>query len=135
MAHTTRLNAPDTSLPLFPPTLCLRLPVSVSVPPSVTHTHIHTHHTQRDLESIRSHLLQQKGALINLTGDDRALSAAAAHVNDLLARLPGTAAANGSSSSGSWQQQGLLPRINEALVVPTQVGVCVGGGCLGGPEL
>jgi len=78
--------------------------------------------SQRDLESIRSHLLQRKGALINLTGDDRALSAATAHVNDLLTRLPETAASssNGGGTS-SWQQQGLLPRINEALVVPTQV--------------
>lgn len=64
--------------------------------------------------------MQRKGALINLTGDDRALSAAAPHVNDLLARLPETAAAGGSSSGG-WQQQVLLPRVNEALVVPTQV--------------
>jgi hypothetical protein len=49
------------------------------------------------------------------------LSAAAAHVNDLLSRLPETAASSNGSSSSSWQQQGLLPRINEALVVPTQV--------------
>jgi hypothetical protein len=77
--------------------------------------------SQRDLESIRSHLLQRKGALVNLTGDDRALSAATAHVNDLLSRLPETAASSSNGSSSSWQQQGLLPRINEALVVPTQV--------------
>lgn len=76
---------------------------------------------QRDLESIRSHLLQRKGALINLTGDDRALSAATSHVNDLLARLPEAAATSSNGSSSSWQQQGLLPRVNEALVVPTQV--------------
>jgi hypothetical protein len=66
-------------------------------------------------------LLQRKGALINLTGDDRALSAATAHVNDLLSRLPETAATGSNGSSSSWQQQGLLPRVNEALVVPTQV--------------
>lgn len=73
---------------------------------------------QADLESIRKHLLQRKGALINLTGDDRALSAAQAHVNDLLSRLPEASLA-GTSSSSSWQ--GSLPRVNEALVVPTQV--------------
>lgn len=76
--------------------------------------------SQADLESIRSHLLQRKGTLVNLTGDERALSAAAAHVNDLLGRLPESAASS-SGSGSSWQQQGLLPRVNEALVVPTQV--------------
>eukprot|EP00775_Hariotina_reticulata_P005466 gene5466-5701_t len=73
---------------------------------------------QADLEAIRTHLLQRKGALVNLTGDDRALSAAAAHVDDLLGRLPETAAASPSSSNG-WE--GSLARVNEALVVPTQV--------------
>eukprot|EP00878_Enallax_costatus_P000486 GHUV01000578.1.p1 GENE.GHUV01000578.1~~GHUV01000578.1.p1 ORF type:complete len:1096 (+),score=414.34 GHUV01000578.1:291-3290(+) len=73
---------------------------------------------QADLESIRKHLLQRQGALINLTGDDRALSAAQAHVDDLLSRLP-EAAVMGPSSSSGWQ--GSLPRVNEALVVPTQV--------------
>uniref|UniRef100_A0A383WCE6 Peptidase M16C associated domain-containing protein n=1 Tax=Tetradesmus obliquus TaxID=3088 RepID=A0A383WCE6_TETOB len=71
---------------------------------------------QADLESIRKHLLQRKGALVNLTGDDRALAAAAAHVDALLTRLPEAAA--GSNGSG-WS--GVLPRVNEALVVPTQV--------------
>eukprot|EP00879_Flechtneria_rotunda_P006113 GHRR01006426.1.p1 GENE.GHRR01006426.1~~GHRR01006426.1.p1 ORF type:complete len:1001 (+),score=416.66 GHRR01006426.1:475-3477(+) len=71
-----------------------------------------------DLESIRSHLLQCKGAFINLTGDDRALTAAAAHVDDLLSRLPETSAAGPNSTDG-WQ--GSLKRVNEALVVPTQV--------------
>ena len=73
---------------------------------------------QADLESIRKHLLQRQGALINLTGDDRALSAAQAHVSDLLSRLP-EAAVTGPSISNGWQ--GCLPRVNEALVVPTQV--------------
>ncbi|KAF8058036.1 PREP1 [Scenedesmus sp. PABB004] len=72
---------------------------------------------QADLEAIRSHLLQRKGAIVNLTGDERALSAAQAHVDDLLSRLPGTAALSGAA--GGWQ--GALPRVNEALVVPTQV--------------
>jgi hypothetical protein len=76
---------------------------------------------QADLESIRKHLLQRKGALVNLTGDDRALAAAAAHVDDLLGRLPEAAAEGGSSSAWS----GVLPRVNEALVVPTQVGGAV----------
>jgi hypothetical protein len=72
---------------------------------------------QGDLESIRKHLLQRKGALVNLTGDDRALAAAAGHVDDLLTRLPEAAAAG--PSGAAWA--GVLPRVNEALVVPTQV--------------
>jgi hypothetical protein len=75
---------------------------------------------QADLEAIRSHLLQRRGALVNLTGDDRALSAAAAHVDNLLGRLPETST-SGPSSSNGWE--GALPRVNEALVVPTQVGI------------
>jgi hypothetical protein len=98
-------------------------------PPAHTHTHTHTRtraththtHTQADLESIRSFLLQRKGALINLTGDQRALSAAAAHVDDLLSRLPEAAAASGSSGGGGGAGVPLLPRVNEALAVPTQV--------------
>eukprot|EP00877_Chromochloris_zofingiensis_P003328 jgi/Chrzof1/12997/Cz07g15220.t1 len=67
-----------------------------------------------DLERIRSLLLQRSGALVNLTGDERALSGAQAHVGDLLSALPAT-----SSSPTNWS--GTLPSVNEALVVPTQV--------------
>ena len=76
---------------------------------------------QSDLEKIRHIILQRSGTIMNLTGDDRALAAAADHVEDLLGALPVTAAVAGSSSSWS----GALARVNEALVVPTQVG---GGG-------
>lgn len=69
---------------------------------------------QADLERIRSLLLQRSGALVNLTGDERALSGAQAHVGDLLSALPAT-----SSSPTNWS--GTLPSVNEALVVPTQV--------------
>jgi len=72
---------------------------------------------QSDLEKIRHIILQRSGTIMNLTGDDRALAAAADHVEDLLGALPVTAAVAGSSSSWS----GALPRVNEALVVPTQV--------------
>jgi hypothetical protein len=73
---------------------------------------------------MRSHLLQRQGAIINLTGDDRALSAAAPHVNDLLSRLPGTATAAANGGNGGSEQLVLLPRVNEALAVPTQVCWC-----------
>lgn len=68
-----------------------------------------------DLEAIRKAILQRAGTIVNLTGDERALSAAAEHVEDLLGALPSSS----GSSSEAWS--GVLPRANEALVVPTQV--------------
>jgi len=70
---------------------------------------------QADLESIRKHLLQRSGAIINLTADEATLSAAAPHVSELLSALPGQAALSG----GGWAPE--LVRSNEALIVPTQV--------------
>lgn len=67
-----------------------------------------------DLESIRTALLQRSGAVVNLTADDRTLTAASAQVADFLSTLPST-----SAPAASWS--GLLPRINEALTVTTQV--------------
>lgn len=70
---------------------------------------------QADLERIRSLLLQQRGAIINATGDERALEAARTYGADqLLAALPAT-----SAGPAGWK--GALHRGNEALVVPTQV--------------
>jgi hypothetical protein len=79
-----------------------------------------------DLEGIRKAILQRSGTIVNLTGDARALSAATEHVEDLLGALPSSS----GSSAQAWS--GVLPRANEALVVPTQVrgagSVRAGGG-------
>ena len=62
----------------------------------------------------RTALLQRRGAIVNLTGDDAALSAAAPHISGFLSALPAEAAAR-----ADWS--GCLPAVNEALTVPTQV--------------
>ncbi|KIY92916.1 hypothetical protein MNEG_15047 [Monoraphidium neglectum] len=68
-----------------------------------------------DLERIRTLLLQRRGAIINATGDARALGAAQRYAaEELLAALPAD-----SAPAAGWK--GALPRVNEALVVPTQV--------------
>lgn len=67
-----------------------------------------------DLESIRQVLLQRNNVYVNMTGDTATLSAASPHVNEFLASLP-----DKSSPLASWG--GSLARVNEALVVPTQV--------------
>ncbi len=59
-------------------------------------------------------LLQRRGALINVTGDATALSAAAPHISGFLSALPAEAGA-----PSDWRS--MLARQNEALVVPTQV--------------
>ena len=69
---------------------------------------------QADLESIRSNLLQRHGAFVNLTGDERLLQAAQPLVSDFLQALPAQAGQDADWSSS-------LPRINEAITVPTQV--------------
>ena len=70
---------------------------------------------QADLEAIRLALVQQKGVLVNITGDERTLSSAQSAVAAFLSALPIT-----SSSSGGWTSS-LLAHGNEALLVPTQV--------------
>ncbi|CAL5227379.1 g10329 [Coccomyxa viridis] len=67
-----------------------------------------------DLESIRSNLLQRHGAYVNLTGDERLLQAAQPLVSDFLQAMPAQAGQDADWSSS-------LPRINEAITVPTQV--------------
>ncbi len=69
---------------------------------------------QADLESIRSNLLQRHGAYVNLTGDERLLQAAQPLVSDFLQAMPAQAGQDADWSSS-------LPRINEAITVPTQV--------------
>ncbi|MEW5297561.1 MAG: hypothetical protein WDW36_000765 [Sanguina aurantia] len=84
-----------------------------------------------DLETIRKLLLQKSGSLINLTADTRTLAAAQPHVESLLASLPDV-----SGAAADWS--GRLPRISEALVVPTQVNYVAKGANLyedGGYEL
>jgi len=70
---------------------------------------------QADLEAIRKSLLQREGAVVNLTADERTLTATEQHVNNFLSALP----AGQPLGAAPWT--GLLPRQNEALVVPTQV--------------
>ncbi len=65
----------------------------------------------------RTSLLQRRGAIVNMTGDDAALSAASPHISSFLSALPATAA-----DKADWA--GCLPAINEALTVPTQVRYC-----------
>ena len=65
----------------------------------------------------RKTLLQRRGALINVTGDASALSAAAPHISGFLSALPAEA-----GSPSNWQST--LARQNEALTVPTQVHLC-----------
>lgn len=80
---------------------------------------------QADLERIRSLLLQRRGAIINATGDARAIAAAERHGKGLLSALPAR-----SAGAADWSGR-QLARVNEALVVPTQVGGA--GGLRGAP--
>ena len=57
----------------------------------------------------------RSGTILNLTADARTLDLAAPHVAEFLSALPDGARAAAVKWSGS------LPRINEALTVPTQV--------------
>ena len=68
-----------------------------------------------DLHRIRSLLLQRRGALVNMTADEGTLAGAQQHVEGFLSALPAEAA-----TPASWSQ--MLPAMNEAIVVPTQVG-------------
>jgi presequence protease len=70
---------------------------------------------KNDLERIRTALLQQKGTLVNATADEKMLMKVGPHINDFLSSLPST-----SPSPSIWKAD-LLPRGNEALLVPTQV--------------
>ncbi|GLC71241.1 hypothetical protein PLESTF_001094000 [Pleodorina starrii] len=81
-----------------------------------------------DLESIRSVLLQRRGAIVNLTADSVTLAAAEGAVADFLSALPPASAS--SSASSEWDSSLLLPRVNEALCVPTQVNYVAKGGNL-----
>lgn len=58
------------------------------------------------------------GMLVNLTGDQRTLSAAEPHVRDFVSALPGTS--EEAEGASCWANGLLLPRVNEALTVPTQ---------------
>lgn len=69
---------------------------------------------QADLERIRGALLQRQGALVNLTGDEGALTTASRHFDSFWEALPVSAAPDA-------QWFGVIPAQNEALVVPTQV--------------
>lgn len=68
---------------------------------------------QADLEAIRGALLQRRGAFVNLTGDERALQAAQPLVTAFLEAMPEAAA-----GPADWANA--LPRVNEAITVPTQ---------------
>ena len=70
----------------------------------------------------RACLLQRRGALVNMTGDESTLSLAAPHIEAFLDSIPVVA-----GSAGQWTQ--VLTPQNEALVVPTQVGVVIDWRC------
>lgn len=69
-----------------------------------------------DLQRIRDTLLQRRGALVNLTADDHTLSTLRPHLDDFLSSLPAE-----SAQPTSWGQ--MLQPCNEAITVPTQVGL------------
>ena len=69
-----------------------------------------------DLQRIRDTLLQRRGALVNLTADDHTLSTLRPHLDDFLSSLPAQ-----SAQPTSWGQ--MLQPCNEAITVPTQVGL------------
>lgn len=72
-----------------------------------------------DLERVRAAALTRAGALVSLTGDERVLRAAEAPLADFLASLPAEPAGGAAAAQEGWA--GALPRVNEALLVPTQV--------------
>lgn len=75
---------------------------------------------KQDLETIRSAILQQKGAMVNMTGDEGALTAAEKSLGDFWSSISQKPIENAAWST-------ILPRQNTALVVPTQVNyVCKG---------
>ena len=69
---------------------------------------------QADLEAIRKLLLQREGAVINVTADERGLTAAEGDIQGFLESLPTT-----SGQNADWSNS--LPLLNEAITVPTQV--------------
>lgn len=71
---------------------------------------------QADLEAIRTALLQRRGALVNITGDESALSAASSHLSQFWEAIPASGAVD-----ANWSGAGILTPQNEALLVPTQV--------------
>ena len=70
---------------------------------------------QADLEAIRSALLQSRGGLVNMTGDERTLQAVQPLIGSFLDALP----AQSVTHEAAWAAS--LPRLNEAITVPTQV--------------
>ncbi|KAG0586728.1 hypothetical protein KC19_2G112800 [Ceratodon purpureus] len=66
------------------------------------------------LNEIRNELLSRKGAIVNLTADERTLTSAESHVSNFLDAMPETA-----GSLTKWDRR--LPLVNEGLVIPTQV--------------
>uniref|UniRef100_A0A7S2CTU1 Peptidase M16C associated domain-containing protein n=1 Tax=Haptolina brevifila TaxID=156173 RepID=A0A7S2CTU1_9EUKA len=72
------------------------------------------------LERVRSTLLTQKGMIINLTTDPDALEAVQPTVDAFVSRLPAEAAVR--SDAPAWRDAvQLLPRVDEAYAITTQV--------------
>ncbi|CAD7700528.1 unnamed protein product [Ostreobium quekettii] len=69
---------------------------------------------QADLEAIRSALLTRNGAIINMTADEDTLGITRPYMSEFLDALPSDA-----KDKADWSV--MLPRVNEAIVVPTQV--------------
>lgn len=66
------------------------------------------------LEAIRTSFLSRKGAIVNLTADEKILTASDQHVSHLLDALPGSRA-----EPLVWNK--LVKPQNEGLSIPTQV--------------
>jgi hypothetical protein len=67
-----------------------------------------------DWPSVAESLLSRKGTIVNLTSDERTLSSAENHVSNFLDAMPET-----GGSLANWDHR--LARVNEGLVIPTQV--------------
>lgn len=72
---------------------------------------------QADLFRIRDHLLQRRGSLVNLTGDEATLTKASESFGEFWASIPQQSVITNNAQ----QWSGFLTPQNEALTVPTQV--------------
>lgn len=68
----------------------------------------------KDLEELREIVMNRRGAIINMTGDEDTLSVSRPHIEGLLESLPVV-----DTPSAVWSS--VLPGGNEALTLPTQV--------------
>jgi Zn-dependent M16 (insulinase) family peptidase len=80
------------------------------------------------LEGIRQVIISRDRMLINLTGDDRTLTAARHHAEEFVNSIPERPSTHDVLKT--WSPKRLLPRKDEGLIVPTQVNYVVRAGRL-----